>query len=74
MPDGKPAGMRCVQLTADNRCAIFGQPERPAVCARLQPSASMCGQSSAQALLWLTRLEEQTKPDQAPAARCARGL
>jgi len=30
MPDGKPAGVRCVQLADDNRCKIFGQPERPA--------------------------------------------
>ncbi|HEX2642113.1 MAG TPA: YkgJ family cysteine cluster protein, partial [Thermoanaerobaculia bacterium] len=29
MPDGKPAGVRCVQLTADNLCLIFGLPERP---------------------------------------------
>ncbi|MFC0402948.1 YkgJ family cysteine cluster protein [Paraburkholderia rhizosphaerae] len=30
MPDGKPAGVRCVQLGDDLRCAIFGKPERPA--------------------------------------------
>ena len=34
MPQGKPAGVRCVQLTDDNRCAIFGQPERPKVGSR----------------------------------------
>lgn len=62
MPHGKPAGVRCVQLTDDNRCAIFGRPERPVVCASLRPSLSMCGQSSAQALLWLSLLEEQTTP------------
>jgi len=33
MPNAKPAGARCVQLDADNACAIFGRPERPAVCA-----------------------------------------
>jgi Fe-S-cluster containining protein len=27
MPHGKPAGVRCVQLTNDDRCAIFGKPE-----------------------------------------------
>ena len=26
MPNGKPAGVRCVQLTPDNRCLLFGQP------------------------------------------------
>jgi len=31
MPHGKPAGVRCVQLLADFRCAIFGQPDYAAV-------------------------------------------
>ncbi|CAH2808508.1 MAG: UPF0153 protein YeiW [uncultured Paraburkholderia sp.] len=43
MPNGKPAGVRCVQLGDDLRCAIFGQPERPACCSGLQPQAEMCG-------------------------------
>ncbi len=62
MPHGKPAGQRCVQLTADLRCALFGRPERPRCCAGLQPSAAMCGDSPAQALTWLTRLERMTAP------------
>jgi len=62
MPQGKPAGVRCVQLTDDNRCAIFGKPERPAFCAGLQPQAEMCGHDSAQAMRWLTRLERLTQP------------
>ncbi|MBL8300799.1 MAG: YkgJ family cysteine cluster protein, partial [Rhodanobacteraceae bacterium] len=37
MPRGKPAGVRCIQLTDDNRCAIFHSPERPEVCGRLRP-------------------------------------
>lgn len=60
MPHGKPAGERCVQLTADNRCAIFGQPERPAVCASLGAEPAMCGPDRAHAMVWLTRLEEAT--------------
>jgi len=35
MPQGKPAGMRCAQLSADNRCRLFGHPDRPACCASL---------------------------------------
>jgi hypothetical protein len=62
MPQGKPAGVRCIQLDADNKCMIFGQPERPAFCASLQPSNEMCGESQAQALAWLTRLEQLTLP------------
>lgn len=63
MPDGKPAGVRCVQLTDDNRCQIFGLPERPAVCNRLRPSAEMCGNSAEEALIYLTELEILTRPD-----------
>jgi len=63
MPNGKPAGVRCVQLGADLRCAIFGRPERPACCAGLQPSTEMCGQDRDQALVWLARLDAATRPD-----------
>ena len=62
MPDGKPAGVRCVQLADDNRCLIFGRPERPAFCGGLQPSAEMCGGSRAYAIQWLTDLEHATQP------------
>ncbi len=63
MPDGKPAGVRCVQLTDDNRCKLFGLPERPEVCVRLRPSAEMCGESMQDALIYLTELEAATRPD-----------
>ena len=62
MPNGKPAGVRCVQLADDERCRIFGQPERPAVCAGLRPSADMCGASREQAMHWLAQLERATAP------------
>jgi len=62
MPDGKPAGMRCVQLTIDNRCAIFGLPDRPDVCVRLRPSPSMCGASRDEAMDTLTAMERATQP------------
>lgn len=62
MPGGKPAGVRCIQLMADQRCAIFGRPERPACCGGLQPSADMCGNSRGEAMLWLDRLEAETAP------------
>lgn len=62
MPFGKSAGIRCVQLTADNRCLLFGQPERPAVCANLLPSEEMCGHDNREALRNLTRLERLTTP------------
>ncbi|HRP64512.1 MAG TPA: YkgJ family cysteine cluster protein [Thauera sp.] len=60
MPTGKPAGMRCIQLDAANRCRLFGDPRRPAVCASLQPAIDMCGDSAAQAMYFLARLEIMT--------------
>jgi hypothetical protein len=51
-----------VQLDTDNRCLIFGQPERPAVCASLAPSSIMCGESDQQAFNYLTQLETETSP------------
>jgi Fe-S-cluster containining protein len=62
MPNGKPAGVRCVQLTSDNRCAIFGRPDRPNVCSRLKPSPSMCGASRDEAMATLTAMERATQP------------
>jgi hypothetical protein len=62
MPEGKAAGTRRAQLTADLRCAVFGRPERPACCSGLQPSPQMCGRSRADALRRLGRLEAATRP------------
>ena len=60
MPNGKPAGVRCIQLDEANSCRIFGRPERPAVCGGLQPEAEMCGRTRDDALHYLTRLEALT--------------
>ncbi len=60
MPDGKPAGVRCVQLDAADRCLLFGDPRRPAVCTSLKPSPEMCGEDRTQALRYLDRLEALT--------------
>lgn len=62
MPEGKPAGVRCIQLDEADRCRLFGRPERPAVCGGLEPSAEMCGASREHALAWLTGLETATSP------------
>lgn len=60
MPHGKPAGVRCVQLTADNRCRIYAA--RPKVCRRLRPSREMCGVTREDALRYLVALERATAP------------
>lgn len=61
MSGGKPAGIPCVQLTPDLRCALFGKPERPAVCSSLRPSAEMCGSGRTDALTFLAALEAATR-------------
>ena len=64
MIDGisKPAGVQCIQLSDDNRCLIFGRPERPTVCSSLKPHEDMCGGSREQAMRWLGMLERETSP------------
>lgn len=62
MPNGKPAGVRCVQLDEKNACRIFGKPERPQVCIGLHPVQSMCGDNRGQALEFLNALELATRP------------
>lgn len=62
MPQGKPSGVRCVQLTEDNKCKLFGKPERPLVCGSLKPSKELCGASSKDAFSYLRFLEEATRP------------
>lgn len=60
MPQGKPAGVRCIHLTADFLCAIFTDPARPAVCGAFQAVAYCCGSSQSEALALLTELENAT--------------
>jgi hypothetical protein len=62
MPAGKPAGVRCIHLTPDFRCAIHGSADRPKVCNRLQPSLEMCGTDARHAYEFLARLERVTAP------------
>lgn len=60
MPQGKPANTRCVQLSQNNLCAIFGSPLRPKVCDSLKPEAEMCASNREDAMTWLLHLEQST--------------
>jgi Fe-S-cluster containining protein len=62
MPGGKPAGVRCIQLAADNRCLIFGRADRPSCCSGLQASREMCGEAREEAIRWIDALEQATLP------------
>jgi hypothetical protein len=60
MPQGKPAGVRCIQLSDTGLCLLFGHASRPLVCRSLQPSLDMCGESDEQAMRLITRMEQIT--------------
>jgi len=60
MPNGKPSGVRCANLSADNLCKIFDDPSRPAVCAQFKAMQSVCGNNRDEALAYLIWLEQET--------------
>lgn len=60
MPDGKPAGVRCRQLTPDGLCRLYGHPDRPGVCVRFRADPDVCGASREEALALLRALEVGT--------------
>lgn len=63
MPQGKPAGIPCVQLSDDRRCALFGKPERPTFCQSLRPTEEMCRENVEEAFEFLSILELATAPN-----------
>ncbi len=62
MQSGKPAGIRCIQLTENNLCKLFDSPHRPRVCNNLRPDREMCGSTTAEAMAYLEKLEAWTRP------------
>jgi Fe-S-cluster containining protein len=60
LPNGKPAGVRCVQLTADNQCLLFGNSNRPLVCIQFSATFELCGTNYDDAMRNLTDLESNT--------------
>ena len=62
MPEGKPAGVVCVQLDESYRCKLFGQPSRPLLCSRFQAEATLCGNTQEEALINIATLEQETRP------------
>jgi len=60
MPEGKPSGVRCIQLDDNNLCKLFGKPERPEVCLKFQAADWVCGETNQQALNILIELQSMT--------------
>ena len=60
MPQGKPAGERCLHLSIDNLCALFGKPERPKVCGGFKAEVDVCGNDRDEAIRIIGWLEQLT--------------
>lgn len=65
MPDGKPAGVRCIQLDENNACRLFGSSDRPLLCERFLPDPCVCGSDRDEALHNLIVLEKATGNEKA---------
>lgn len=57
MPNGKPAGVRCIHLASDMSCKIFNSPERPKVCSGFKAEELICGKNAQEAKEIITSLE-----------------
>lgn len=60
MPSGKPAGERCLHLSVENLCQLFGDPRRPAVCGEFDADPEVCGDSREDAIRLIGWLEQAT--------------
>jgi Fe-S-cluster containining protein len=50
MAEGKPAGVRCIHLTDDYRCAIYSDPSKPKVCTDFKADEDFCGADREEAM------------------------
>ena len=69
MPEGKPAGVTCLHLLEDLRCALFDDKRRPQGCAQFAADPLICGSDRDQALNNLQILELETRPTDVPDRR-----
>lgn len=58
MEGGKPAAVRCIHLTDDYRCALYGLSERPQVCVDFKPELLFCGRNREEAMEILSSLND----------------
>jgi uncharacterized protein len=58
MPEGKPAGVRCIHLLENLRCAIYFDQDKPDVCDNFKPEPEFCGSNREEALRNLFSLSE----------------
>jgi hypothetical protein len=61
MPDGKPAGVRCIHLQDDFSCAIYDDPSKPKVCTDFTAEREFCGNTRDDAMRILFSLSDSPK-------------
>jgi len=61
MPKGKPAGVRCLNLSDDNVCMIHDTENYPSVCRNFNFDPEFCGETNEEAFDRLTELEKLTQ-------------
>jgi uncharacterized protein len=59
MTFGKPAGVKCIHLLEDYKCAIYTDSAKPKVCIDFKAEAEFCGSSREEALEILGSLLEK---------------
>lgn len=62
MPNGKPAGVRCVNLGTDFKCTLWGTIHYPPVCRDFPADKEVCGETREEAIRLLTQWEIATLP------------
>ena len=58
MPDGKPAGVRCLHLLDDYKCDIYSEQSYPRVCAGFNAEKEFCGNNREEAMRILGSLSD----------------
>jgi uncharacterized protein len=57
MPNGKPAGEKCIHLSDTFSCLLFYSETRPKVCGGFKAEILICGNSRHDAISNLAQLE-----------------
>lgn len=60
LPNGKPAGVRCPNLTSAGTCGVWNTPVFPDICRRFQATPDFCGTSAEEAVVRIRSMERAT--------------
>jgi uncharacterized protein len=55
-PEGKPAGVSCMHLLNDFKCAIYNEAGKPKVCSDFMAEPEFCGSDREEAMRILSSL------------------